>query len=79
VAGNTPDRTATHEPSEAAHTFRSRGEPCAVWIKARINTEVPESRFFDWVKTIVEPNGYVLEAGLSFPPADRLSGAPQYD
>lgn len=44
--------------------------PCgtpAVWIKAKIDTELDDSRFFDWINGIVGPLGFVVEAGLSTP------------
>lgn len=40
----------------------------AVWINARVASELDEDRFFDWVQSIVEPlHGDVLEAGLCHP------------
>jgi hypothetical protein len=48
----------------------------AMWIQARITTDVAEDDFFDWVESVVNPlRGDVLEAGLSDqPPAGRLPG-----
>jgi hypothetical protein len=46
----------------------------AVWIRARITTDVAEDRFLDWVMSIVGPlNGDVSEAGLSCPSQSRAS------
>ena len=46
----------------------------AVWIWARITTDVAEDRFLRWVQSIVEPlNGDVSEAGLWRPPQSRAA------
>lgn len=43
-----------------------------VWIKARIDSELDDSDFFNWVTGIIEPlQGWLYEAGL----ADPLPGA----
>ena len=41
----------------------------AVWINAKVASELDEDRFFDWVQSLVEPlHGDVLEAGLCHQP-----------
>jgi hypothetical protein len=41
----------------------------AVWVNARTLSELDNSGFFNWVRTIVEPlGGDVLEAGLATTP-----------
>jgi hypothetical protein len=40
----------------------------AIWIKAQIESELDEDRFFNWVHGIVDPLGAdLLEAGLAHP------------
>jgi hypothetical protein len=39
-----------------------------VFIRARINTEIDEDHFHDWVQSVVEPlGGDTIEAGLADP------------
>ena len=44
----------------------------AVWILVSTLTELDDSAFFDWVKTVVEPlGGFVVEAGYAARPCNQ--------